>query len=564
MRAQAFLGNRERRTIEILFAAVGALLLIACANVANLLLDRAAHRTKEVGVRTALGASRGAVVRQFLAESLVLSIAAGALGVVIAWWGVRVLLALEPGGLPRLAEIGVSWPVLLFALGISVVTALALGLFTALRGTQGDIRQTLSQSQRTQAGVGATSRVRGALVVTQMAMTVVLLIGAGLLGRSFLRLIDVQPGFHADRGVVLDLSLPWPTTDAERAATVGFYDGLLERLRALPGVTEVGAVNAFPLAGNSAGNGTFLIMARPDEQLEMSQLPQLMKDPARIGNAEYRVASAGYFRAMGIPLITGRVFDDRDAPDAPHVAVISQSLAKTRWPNEDPIGKVIQFGNMDGDLRPFTIVGIIGDVREASLASPPRPTLYGNFRQRSRRSASMNIVMQGSAAPATLIAQARRVVSEMRPDVPPRLRTVETVVSASIADRRFVLLLIGVFGTTALVLATLGVYSVIAYLVAQRKREIGVRIALGAQMRDVLRLVLGQGATMAFIGIGIGVIASFWLTRFLAGLLYGIGTADPIAFGAVVVLLGAVALLASWIPARRAARVDPMTVLRGA
>jgi predicted permease len=303
-------------------------------------------------------------------------------------------------------------------------------------------------------------------------------------------------------------------------------------------------------------------MSRPDEPLEMSRLAQLMRDPTRSGEAEYRVASAEYFRAMNIPLVRGRMFEDRDAPDAPHVAVISAALAKAEWPNEDPLGKIIQFGNMDGDLRAFTVVGVVGDVREESLADQPRPTLYGHYRQRPVPAFAFNVVIQTTAPPAAIVPAARRVVSELRPDVPPRFRTIETVIAESVADRRFVLLLVGVFGSAAMLLATLGVYSVISYVVAQRRQEIGVRVALGAQSGDVLRMVLRQGFTLAFFGLAIGVVAALFVGRLLSAFLFGVSPNDPVAFGTVILVLAGVALFASLVPALRATRVDPITALR--
>ena len=301
----------------------------------------------------------------------------------------------------------------------------------------------------------------------------------------------------------------------------------------------------------------------PTEKLDFAQLPQLMKDKTRSGSAEFRVASPGFFKALHVPLVAGRLFDDRDSPTAMPAAVINATLAKKQWPNESPLGKIIQFGNMDGDLRPFTIVGVVGDIREASLAEEPHPTFYAYYRQRPRRATSFDFVLDGSASSAAVIATARRIVHDLRPDVPPRFRTMEVVLADSLADRRFILLLIGVFGGAALLLATLGVYSVISFVVAQRRQEIGVRVALGARSEDVLRLVLRQGATLALIGIVVGAVAALGLTRLITGLLYGVSATDPISFLGVMALLVVVALVASFIPARRAARVDPMTVLRG-
>ena len=558
---EQMVGN-TRPTLLVLLAASAFLLLIACANVVNLLVARAAVREGELAVRLALGASRARIAGQFIAEALVLALSGGMLGVGLAALGVRALLALEPGDLPRVSEVGVDVRVLAFALGLSIVVAAVLGLLSALRGTRGDLRQAMAQAQRTQAGAGASYRVRGALVIAQMALTLVLLVGAGLLVRSFVRLTQIDPGYRTERAVVLDISAATGDDTTGMQRRVRLYDDIASRLAALPGVTTVGGVNAFPLAGGNRSNGTFIIMSRIDEQLDMAQLPRLVQDPTRSGDAEYRIAGPGYFKAMNIPVVSGRVFEDRDSPDASPVAVISASLAKAKWPNESPIGRIIQYGNMDGDLRPFTVVGVVGDVREASLADAPRPTFYANYRQRPRGAGAFNFVIQGDAPPEAIIPAARRIVAELRPDVPPRFRTIQTVVSQSVADRRFVLLLVGVFGVAAMVLATLGVYSVIAYVVAQRRQEIGVRVALGAQSRDVLRMVLRQGFMLAIAGIAIGTVAALLVGRLLSRFLFGIAPNDPVAFGGVILVLTGVALLASLVPALRATRVDPMTALR--
>lgn len=557
--------GKLKPALLILLGASAVLLLIACANVVNLMMARMAAREGEYALRLALGASRTRLVQQFVAESLVLAIGGGILGVVIAAVGVRALLALQSSDLPRAADVHVSWTVLAFALGVSVAAALAMGLLTAFRAGRGDLRAALAEAQRTQAGAGATLRLRGALVVAQVAATIVLLVGAGLLGRSFVKLLEVNPGFRTQSSLVLDLSLPisGDRDSAWATRTVNFYDELMDRLRAIPGVREVGGVTVLPLSGESGGNGTFLVMNGADEQFDMESFERLARDPSRSGNAEFRVASGGYFRAMNIPLVKGRLFDERDTRESPHVAVISESLAKKRWPNEDPLGKVIQFGNMDGDPHPMTIIGVVGDVREEGLASEPAPTFYAFYRQRPWIAHDFNLVMQGNVENASVIAAARRAVRDLRPDVPPRFRTIETVVSTSVADRRFTLLLIGIFGASALLLATLGVYGVISYLVAQRRQEIGVRIALGAQSADVVKLVLRQGALLAAIGIAVGGVAALALTRLIRGMLFGVSTTDPLAFGAVISCMLAVALLASFVPARRAAGIAPMSILRG-
>jgi predicted permease len=553
--------GKVRPTLLVLLGAAAFLLLIACANVVNLLVARMTIRRAEIGLRLALGAGRARLVQQFLTESAVLAIAGGVGGVLLAIIGLRVLLSMQTGSLPRAGEVRVDLPVLAFAIGVSLVTALALGLLTAWHGTRSDIRETLSSSQRTQAGSGSGARIRRTLVVSQMALTVVLLVGAGILGRSFLRLLDVDPGYRTQQAVVLDAELPYESGPAGGQQRVAFYDELLSRLRTIPGVGKVGGVTGFPLVGGGSDGG-FIIMNGPDEQLALRDFETLAHDPSRSGYANYMVVDGDYFDAMNIPVLRGRAFRSGDVASAPHVAVISASLAKAKWPNESPIGKIIQYGNMDGDMRPFTIVGVVGDVRDQSLASAPQPTFYAYLPQRPH-AGGVHVVMQTSGDAAPVIASARAIVRQLRPDVPPVLRTMETIVATSVADRRFVLVLVGVFGSAALVLATLGVYSVISYLVAQRRAEIGVRIALGAQRGDVLSLVLRQGALLAITGIVIGAAAALLLTRLLAGLVFAVSTTDPIAFGGVILLLTVVALAASWLPALRATKVDPMNVLRG-
>ncbi len=554
--------GKVRTTLLVLLGASAFLLLIACANVVNLLVARMSLRRGEIGLRLALGATRSRLAQQFLIEAGVLAAVGGALGIGLAAGGIRALVALQSGMLPRADEIHLNLPVLAFAVGVSVVAALGLGLLTAWQGSRGDIRETLSAAQRTQAGSGSSTRIRQTLVVSQMALTVVLLVGAGLLGRSFRRLLDINPGYQTQHAVILDATLPFESDSNAPRRTVAFYDELMARARAIPGVTKVGAANGVPLIG-SAADGAFIILTRADEKIDFSMYPQLTKDPARSGYANFLVVDGNYFDAMSIPVLRGRAFGSGDTQDAPHVGVISASLARAKWPNEDPIGKIIQYGNMDGDLRPFTVVGVVGDVRDQSLAIEPEPTFYAYLPQRTRAAQSLHVVMQTAGDPTPVLAPARAIVRGLRPDVPPVVRTMETVVATSVADRRFVLLLVAVFGGAALLLATLGVYSVVSYIVTQRRREIGVRIALGAQRADVLSLVLRQGALLAVVGIAVGGVVALALTRLLKGLVFGVSTTDPLAFSGVVVLLAAVALLASWLPARRAARVDPMNELRG-
>jgi predicted permease len=564
--------GQTRTPLLILLGAAGFLLLITCANVANLLLARMAARQRELSIRLALGASRGRVATQFLTESLVLSLAGGGLAVVLALSGVPALLALEPGALPRLEAVGTNWTVLLFALAASVATACALGVMPALSPATGDARGALAEGQRTQTGGARSQRARSVLVVAQVALTLVLLTGAGLLGRSFVRLLTLDPGYRTEGGLVMDLWIPGGEGAVERAGR--FHEELLARLRALPGVEEVGGVSSFPLGGG-VSNGTFAILDGPADVAGLTSFEQIMRqpellervqqmlsDPARTGSAEFRVASEGYFRAMGIPLLRGRFFDERDEPSATHVALISQSLAETRWPAEDAIGKWIEFGNMDGDFTPFMVVGIVGDVRERALGGDPRPTFYGHARQRPTRTLEYHVVMRAEGDPSTLTVPAGAIVRELRSDVPVRFRTVEQIVSSSVSDRRFVLLLLGFFAATALLLAVTGIYGVISYLAAQRTKEMGIRLALGAATGQVSRLLVGQGALLALIGVGIGLLAALSLTRLLGSLLYDVGAADPVTFGAAALLLGGVAVLASYVPARRVSRLDPMSTLR--
>ncbi|HEU4989246.1 MAG TPA: ABC transporter permease [Gemmatimonadaceae bacterium] len=554
------LTGSTRPTLLMLLGAALALLLIAATNAVNLLLARMASRQSEIGVRTALGAGRGRLVRQFMAESLTLAFAGGVLGVVLAQAGVAVMLGLQSGQIPRAADVTLDWRVIAFAFATSVLAGSAMALAAAWRGTRTDIRGVMSAGQRTLTG-GAAHRVRAALVVAQFAMTLTLLVGAGLLARSFERLLSVRPGFATANAVVLDVPVAGGDS-AALARRVQVYDAIGARLATIPGVAAVGAVNAMPLAPEGQANGTFIVMSSPNEQLSPADFGQLMRDPARTGQAEFRLAGPGYFKAMGIPLLAGRAFDDRDTRDAPHVALISKSLAEEKWPGRDPIGQTIQFGNMDGDLHPFTVIGVVGDVRESNLAAAPRPTFYADYRQRPVQAWAMNFVMATRGNEAAVISAARAAAHNAAPDVPARVRTIETIVSSSVADRRFVLVLVGAFGSAALLLAALGIYGVVSYLVAERRREMAIRFALGATSGSVLRMVVAQGARLAGAGVLLGALLSLAGTRLIRGFLYDVSATDPVAFIAVAALLTAVAMAASWIPARRAAAVEAGEVLR--
>jgi predicted permease len=548
-----------RSPLLILLGTVGFLLLVACANVANLLLAQASVRERELAIRGALGAARGRLVRQFLTEALLLSLIGGILGVLAALAGVAGLVALAPESLPRLDSVSVSVPVLLFAFLLSTAVAAGLGAFTAARATRGDLGKGLVEGGRGQAGSQRSQRVGRALVAAQIAITLVLVMGAGLLGRSLMKVLEVDPGFRVDKIVAMDVALPWTEDPKAKAAQGVFFASLLDRLQQIPGVRRVGAASALPMTGGLP-DGMFLLMTQNEVPKTLDGFGIWFNEKARIGNADFCVATGGYFQVLGIPLIRGRMFDERDAANAPHVAVISESLARDRWPHQDPIGHTIEFGNMDGDLRLLTIVGIVGDTHEYGLDQPPRPTVYVNLFQRPR--AVMTVTMLSDADTRLVSSAARGILQDLNPEIPARFQTFQQVYSASLGSRKFNVILIGFFGITALLLATAGVFGVMAYAVSRRTREFGVRIALGATSGDVLRLVLGQGTRTILIGVAIGIVGSFALTRTVSSLLFGLTATDPVTFGGVTLLLVAVALLACYIPARRATKVDPMVALR--
>ena len=565
---QASITGKTRPALLILLGAVGFLLLVACANVANLLLAQASVRQRELAVRSALGAARGRLIRQFLTEALLLSLMGGGLGVLGAFAGVSGLIALAPQSLPRLDSISISVPVLLFALVLSTAVAVGLGIFTALRATSGDVREALGEGGRGQAGSQRSQRLGRAIVAAQIAITLVLVIGAGLLGRSLKKVLEVDPGFRVDKIVTMDVSLPWVNwTDGKaKVKQATFFSNLIDRLGQIPGVHKVGATSGLPMEGGLP-DGMFLLMTQDelpktplsDEALS-HQFDLLFQQKERLGQADFGVVTDGYFQTLGIPLLRGRLFDQRDTADSPHVAVISESLARTRWPGQDPMGHTIQFGNMDGDIRLLTIVGIVADVHEDSLETPPRPTVYVNLLQRPRPAITLTILSDADTQLVTTAAHS--ILQELNPEIPPTFRTFQQVYSASLGSRRFNLILIAFFGIVALLLATAGVFGVMAYSVSRRTREIGVRVALGARSSDVLTMILNQGVRTIVIGIAIGLVGSLALTRTLSSLLFGVTATDPLTFAAVIALLIATALLACYIPAKRATKVDPMVALR--
>jgi putative ABC transport system permease protein len=560
-RLQDAMTGDVREGLLILMGAVGFLLLIACANVANLLLAQASTREKELAIRTAIGAGRGRLARQFLTESLLLSLAGGLIGVLVARWGVLALVHLAPPELMLLQDTSIQLPVLFFAFGISLLVAVGLGLFSALRATSGDVQKALGEQGRSQTGSRRSQRVGRAIIAGQLAITLVLLTGAGLLGRSLLHVLSVDPGFRTENIVTMDLALPFVDKDTMRVRAQ-FLSELLSRLRQIPGVQQVGGTGTLPLT-EGLSDGTYVMMASGDQPpRSMEDLERWFHNTVRTGHADYCPASDGYFRALGIPLLRGRLFDDGDTMDATHVAVVSQSLAREKWPGQDPIGQRIEFGNMDGDFRPLTIVGVVGDVREDSLEKPSGPIVYVNYRQRPEATDRFSAVMRTATDPSAVISSARRIVRALDPNVPPVFGTLAEISSLSLQSRRFNLLLLGVFAGTALLLAVAGLYGVMAYSVSRRTAELGTRIALGATPGNVLRLVLWQGLVTALIGVAIGIAGAVVLTRTLRSFLFGLSPTDPLTFAAVALLLMLVGLLACYVPARRAARVDPMEALR--
>ena len=557
--------GKARPALLILSGAVGFLLLVACANVANLLLAQSSARGRELAVRSALGAGRGRLVRQFLTEAFLLSLLGGVFGVLGAVSGVRALVALAPENLPRLDSISISLPVLGFALLLSTAVAVGLGVFTAIRASAANVRESLGEGGRSQSGSQHSQRLGQGIVAAQMAITLILVIGAGLLGRSLMKVLEVNPGFRVDQIVTMDVSLPWVENPKAKVNQAIFFSNLIDRLKQIPGVSKVGATSGLPMDGGLP-DGMFLLMSPAEvpkgDNLESlaREFGQLFQQKDRIGNADFSVATGGYFQALGIPLVRGRLFDDRDTADAPHVAVISESLARNRWPGEDPIGHTIEFGNMDGDVRLLTIVGIVADVHEYGLDAPPRPTVYVNLFQRPR--SAITVTMLTGADTQLVTTSARNILRELNPEVPANFRTFSQIYSASLGSRRFNLILIAFFGIVALLLSTAGVFGVMAYSVSRRTREIGVRVALGAKSRDVLTMILGQGMRTILIGLVAGLIGSLFLTRTVASLLFGVTATDPVTFAAVIAVLVATALVACYIPARRATKVDPMVALR--
>jgi putative ABC transport system permease protein len=538
--------GRSRPALLIILGAVGFVLLIACVNVANLMMSRSALRRREIAVRIALGAGRWRVVRQLLTESLVLSLAGGAAGLLLAFWSNTALASLGPDTLPRVRTASLDAGVLLFTLGLSVFVGLLFGLAPALHSTKTDLIESLkSRSQGSSRG-RRHERVRQLLVVGEVAVSLVLLVGGGLMMRSFLRLTSIDPGFDP-RGVTtatVPLSGPRYATDEQRAA---FFRRLTTQLGSLPGVESASAVNHLPLGGDVWTLG-FTVEGRP------------APPDAERAAAVYRVVCPGYFRTMGAALLRGRDFTERDDAASPGVVVVNEALARRQWPGEEPLGKRITV-NGEG-ARPREVVGVVRDVKQGEWASEPQPEMYLPHQQ-AASPRSMTLVIRASSDSLELGPEIRREVWALDGDLPvSRVASMEEVVSASVGQQRFNTLLIGLFAGVALILAAVGVYGVMSHAVVQRTHEIGVRLALGARGRDVLGMIIRQGLTLTLTGLAVGLVAALALVRVMSGLLYKVSATDPLIYGGVAAALLLSALLACYIPARRATKVDPMVALR--
>jgi putative ABC transport system permease protein len=543
---QTHLVGETSRLLWLLFGAVGCVLLIACANVANLLLARATTRRRELAVRAALGATRGRVLRQLLTESLSLALAGGLLGLLLAWWGVDALTRLMPANFPRMSEVALDPPALGFALLLSVATAIIFGLAPAWQSARVELREALKDNAR---GAGARrNRLRGALVTAEVALSLALLVSAGLLFRSFLRLQAVDAGF--DAGGVLTMRLaPSGTNFREDPQYIGFYQKVIEKISAIAGVEAIGAINTLPLS--KGPTFAFRVEGRPEATVD--------KWPG----ANYRNVTPDYFRAMKIPIAQGRVFTERDNTSAPLVVIVNQATAARHFAGQNPVGKRINFGRRDNAGRPIwhEIVGVSANVRNKELQEEAEPEIYTAAWQDAF--GGMTFVIRSSVEPVSLAMAVRQAAREVDPAQPVfALRPMESVVIEAVTQPQFNFTLLGLFGGLALALSAAGIYGVTSYSVAQRAQEIGVRKALGAQNGDVLRLVIKQGMASVVPGVVIGLVTAFAATRVMKSLLFGVSATDPLTFAVIALSLMSVALLACWIPARRATKVDPMVALR--
>ena len=543
-------GN-ARQPLLILLGAVGCVLLIACVNVANLLLSRAVGRQREIAVRTAVGASAVRIIRQLLTESMLLALCGGVLGVLLAVSSIHWLHVLGAKSVPRLGEIGIRFDALLFTLLISVISGILFGLAPALRVSRLDLLTTLKEADRGSAGGGAIwgrgNQLRRLLVIAELAVSVVVLIGAGLLLRSFVRLQNVSPGFNYSNVLTLELTMSGDRyKDPQLVRST--YRQLWERLERLPGVASAGGISSLPLSEMYAW-GPITVEGRVPQPGE------------NFINADERVVAGHYFETMQIPLLKGRLFTEQDTPEKPQVIVVDEFMAQQLWPNQDALGKRVSFGDLASKPEWATVVGVVGRIKQDTLDADSRIALYLPQTQHVGR--AMNIAVRSANDPASLTLAIKKELHELDADLPMyRVLTMEQRVAGSLARRRFSTVLLSIFAAFALALATIGIYGVMAYLVTQGTREIGIRIALGASQRSILALIVKQGMLLAGCGVALGLLAAFAFSHLVSGLLYGVRASDPLTFATVAVLLSLIALVASYVPARRAARIDPMISLR--
>jgi putative ABC transport system permease protein len=538
----------------ILLGAVGFVLLIACANIANLLLSRAGARQKEVAIRLALGANRRRLIRQFLTESLLLALVGGVIGMLLAVLGGKLLVAINPTSIPRLSEMGVDLRILLFTLGVALLTGIIFGLVPALQASKPDLNQVLKEGGRDSQASASGRRIRNMLAVAEIAIALVLLVGAGLLLRTFIRLQSVSPGFNPSNLMTFNLQLPsskykeWPQVS-------GFYSQLLDRLKAIPGVQSADAATFLPL--ESGWRLAFTITGQP-------QAPD-----GEQSIAQYRIVSSDYFQTVGLPMLRGRQLNERDNADAPGVVVINQAMAERFWPDADPTGKLVNssarsigpLGRVIPKSLEFEIVGVVGNEKNSGLNATPEPAIYFSHTQFAYR--SMNVVVRTASDPVSLAGAFRDEVWAIDRELPvSNMKTVEQILGDSIAQPRFSTMLLAIFAALAMILAAVGIYGVMSYSITLRTREIGIRMALGAQPGDVLGMVLREGVKLATAGIAIGIIGAIALSRVMTSLLYGISATDPLTYIIVSAVLVGVALGACFVPARRATKVDPMIALR--
>ena len=540
------LAGELRGALLVLTAAVAFVLLIACANVANLLLARGAVRSREIAIRTALGAPRLRLVRQLLTESLVLGVAGGAAGLLVAEWGVDFLRAVSPVDLATLGHVRVSYPVLAFTATISILTAIVCGLAPAFEGSRADVQESLKDGAR-QVGSGVRNRkLRHAFVVSEIALAVVLLVGAGLMLRSFAIMRGVDPGFASNNVLTVRVALPGARY-REPAQRTRFFDAAVSRIRTLPGVESAGEVSVLPLAGLGSATG-FTIAGQPPPA------------PGQQKVVDVRIADNGYFQTMHVPLLRGRLFTDREMREQSNVVIINQTMARQHFPDSDPIGQQVSV-NMTDPIVPTTIIGIVGDARYVDLVTVPRAMVYWPHPQLAF--SAMTLAVRTASDPLALAPAVERVIQSIDKDQPVSdVRTMDQWMARSLAQTRFSSTLLVVFAAMALLLAAIGIYGVMSYAVSQRTSEIGIRLALGADRRDILGLIVGNGLRLAVVGLSIGVVLALLLNRVITTELYETSAADPVTFAAVLTILGVVATVATYLPARRASRVEPVEALR--